>query len=105
MSILVFVLIGPCVTHSAVQEYPYGSVAATFYLLAEAERHRKLYGGVHPSAHSKQHGAAKTGILQPRRQAMRQEETRRDGPDVMFPSSPDPSALSPYQNPQYASPR
>ena len=26
----------------SVQDKPYGSVAATFYLLAEAERHRKL---------------------------------------------------------------
>ena len=38
-----YLLLYYCISFRSVQDKPYGSVAATFYLLAEAERHRKLH--------------------------------------------------------------
>lgn len=116
----------------AVNEKPYGSVAATFYLLAEAERHRRQSQGIlqmapAPPVNRKtlpqvQHHTivspvrsrhVETGILQPRRPLLinqthplvESEHSKKGNEDSPFSS---PSVLqqsSPYQNPQYKSPR
>uniref|UniRef100_A0A1X7ULS3 SNF-related serine/threonine-protein kinase n=1 Tax=Amphimedon queenslandica TaxID=400682 RepID=A0A1X7ULS3_AMPQE len=131
----------------SVQDKPYGSVAATFYLLAEAERHRKLHvqspqhvvapcqisasvlggagGGetantsrkisvptqpplnnilkLNPAGGSyKSHGHAETGVLLPRRRTTPEEPVTSKARSS---SSPTHLTKSPYQNPNYTSPR
>uniref|UniRef100_A0A1X7TDY6 Uncharacterized protein n=1 Tax=Amphimedon queenslandica TaxID=400682 RepID=A0A1X7TDY6_AMPQE len=131
----------------SVQDKPYGSVAATFYLLAEAERHRKLHvqspqhvvapcqisasvlggGGGGETANTsrkisvpaqpplnnilksnpaggsyKSHGHAETGVLLPRRRTTTEEPVTSKARSS---SSPTHLTKSPYQNPNYTSPR